>query len=252
MVSKCEHKYQSTMTGEPTEQLAQLREEIAELRREMAEVREVQPSARIDQFRRTCAGTIIEGELIRAKEALEARAGDCPKREKCIPLLSKSYGVLLESLRTGHLSSGEVTEIRRGFEDVQKLCTDEQCGGCLIEANRLFAAQVKLLRSAGVYTGGEMNERVQELEEEGVAAWIGEPLANVIRIRILKSLAEEPRSFADLSKLTGLRGGNLLFHLEKLQASTTISQKGERKEYTITSRGTLLLEAVAGLMDKMG
>lgn len=63
-----------------------------------------------------------------------------------------------------------------------------------------------------------MNERVQELEEEGVAAWIGEPLANVIRIKIFKSLAEEPRSFADLSKLTGLRSGNLLFHLEKLQA----------------------------------
>lgn len=116
------------MTGEPTEQLAKLGEEIAELRREMTEFREVQPSAGTDHFRKACTGTIIEGELIRAKEALEARTGNCPKREKCIPLLSKAYGILLESLRTGHLSSGEVTEIRREFEDVQKLCTDDQCG----------------------------------------------------------------------------------------------------------------------------
>lgn len=85
-----------------------------------------------------------------------------------------------------------------------------------------------------------------------MVAWIGEPLANVIRVKILKSLANEPKSFADLGKLTGLRGGNLLFHLEKLLDAGMILQKGERKEYVLTGRGHELLEAAAALMEKTG
>ena len=56
----------------------------------------------------------------------------------------------------------------------------------------------------------------------------------------------------DLGKLTGLRGGNLLFHLEKLISAGMILQKGERKEYVLTARGHDLLGAVAILMEKFG
>ena len=91
-----------------------------------------------------------------------------------------------------------------------------------------------------------------KLAYEAVVVWIGETLAKVIRVKILKSLASEPKSFADLGKLTGLHGGNLLFHLEKLISAGMILQKGERKEYVLTAHGHELLRAAAVLMDKLG
>jgi len=48
-------------------------------------------------------------------------------------------------------------------------------------------------------------------------------------------LDSEPGAFADLSKLTELCGGNVLFHLEKRSNAGMILQKGERKDYFITT-----------------
>ena len=110
----------------------------------------------------------------------------------------------------------------------------------------------KTAEKCGVYVGDSIGEQIQELPDEAVVAWIGEPLANVIRVKILKSLASEPKSFADLGNLTGLRGGNLLFHLEKLLDAGMILQKGERKEYVLTGRGHELLGTAAVLMEKTG
>lgn len=39
---------------------------------------------------------------------------------------------------------------------------------------------------------------------------------NIRRLEILKDLSIEKRSFSSLSNMTGLCGGNLLFHIGKL------------------------------------
>ncbi|MDU9375887.1 hypothetical protein McpSp1_04660 [Methanocorpusculaceae archaeon Sp1] len=234
---------------------AELREEIrslrAELRRYIAAETSDNNSA-LEAFRKNSAEMLIKGELEHAKKTLEAQAENCSAKDKCLPQFSKTYETLLKSLKTGSISAEEITKIRREYENAQKMCSNENCTGCLAEADRLFAAQTKLLKSAGVYAGDSVAEQIQELSDDAVVAWIGEPLANVVRVKILKSLASEPKAFADLAKLTGLRGGNLLFHLEKLTSSGMILQKGERKDYAITSRGRELLHATAVLIEKIG
>ncbi len=244
------------MTDISPDEIAALRAEIQALRTELRchTERPAVPgrSAALDVFRKNCADAVITAELAGAKDALAAKAANCPYQEDCLPCLARTFALLLESLRTGTLSAEELANIRREFETAQKQCSFDSCSGCLIEANRLFASQVRLLKSAGVYTGDDNELRIQELSDEGVTAWIGEPLSNVIRVKILKSLASEPKSFADLAKLTGLRGGNLLFHLEKLLTAGIILQKGERKEYTLTSRGYELLVSAASLMERIG
>ncbi|HJJ96969.1 MAG TPA: winged helix-turn-helix domain-containing protein [Methanocorpusculum sp.] len=237
-------------------ELAALRAEIEALRTEVGRCINVpeskNSSGTLDTFRKHAADAIIAGELARAKETLRAQAENCPAKEQCLPQFEKTLTALLGSLKTGSISAEEITKIRREYEDAQKLCRYEHCTGCLLEADKLFAAHTKLLKSAGVYAGDSIGEQIQELSDEAVVAWIGEPLANVIRVKILKSLASEPKSFADLGKLTGLRGGNLLFHLEKLLDAGMILQKGERKEYVLTGRGHELLGAAAVLMEKTG
>ncbi|MCZ9313214.1 MAG: winged helix-turn-helix domain-containing protein [Methanocorpusculum sp.] len=239
-----------------TAELAALRTEIETLRTEMRRCINTPESGNssgtLDTFRKHAADAIIAGEMMRAKETLETQARNCPAKEQCLPQFEKTLSILLGSLKTGSISPEEITKIRREYEGAQKLCTYEYCTGCLLEADKLFAAYTKLLKSAGVYAGDDIGEQIQDLSDEAVVAWIGEPLANVIRVKILKSLASEPKSFADLGKLTGLRGGNLLFHLEKLLAAEMILQKGERKEYVLTGRGHELLSAAAVLMEKIG
>lgn len=244
------------MTDISPDEITALRTEIQALRTELRchTDRSAVPErmTALDAFRKNCADAVITAELAGAKDALAAKAANCPHREDCLPCLARTFALLLESLRTGRLSTEELADIRREFEAAQKPCSFASCSGCLIEANRLFASQVRLLKSAGVYAGDENELRIQELSDEAVVAWIGEPLSNVVRVKILKSLASEPKSFADLSRLTGLRGGNLLFHLEKLLIAGVILQKGERKEYTLTTRGHELLVSAASLMERIG
>ncbi|HNS24836.1 MAG TPA: ArsR family transcriptional regulator, partial [Methanobacteriaceae archaeon] len=53
--------------------------------------------------------------------------------------------------------------------------------------------------------------------------------------------------FSQLSELTGLKGGNLLFHLQKLTETDMILQRHERGDYMITEKGYSVLMALSEL-----
>ncbi|WP_440955079.1 helix-turn-helix domain-containing protein [Methanosarcina sp. Mfa9] len=73
---------------------------------------------------------------------------------------------------------------------------------------------------------------------------IVDALSSTARVRILKALHDEGKSFTALSKLTKLRGGNLLFHLDKLQSKGLIRQREERGEYQTSLQGHNLLNSL--------
>ncbi|MFH0967052.1 MAG: ArsR family transcriptional regulator, partial [Methanobacteriota archaeon] len=52
------------------------------------------------------------------------------------------------------------------------------------------------------------------------------------------------KTFSDLSHLTKLRGGNLLFHIRKLQEAGMIIQRHERGDYIITEKGFRILSSI--------
>ncbi|MFY1113364.1 MAG: hypothetical protein AB3K77_17035 [Methanosarcinaceae archaeon] len=68
-------------------------------------------------------------------------------------------------------------------------------------------------------------------------------MSSAARVRILKALHDEGKSFA-LPKLTKLRGGNLLFHLDKLQSKGLIRQREERGKYQISLQSHNLLNSL--------
>lgn len=65
----------------------------------------------------------------------------------------------------------------------------------------------------------------------------------------MKSVFFNPQTFSDLSQLTSLRGGNLLFHIKILQDSNLIIQKHERGEYALTKKGFKIMNLVSNLED---
>lgn len=90
-------------------------------------------------------------------------------------------------------------------------------------------------------------ESTKDLPEENVVSEILEPLSNKQRLQMLKALSAETKTFSALSTLTGLRGGNLLFHLQKLQDGGMILQRNERGDYMITEKGYKALRGISEL-----
>jgi len=71
-----------------------------------------------------------------------------------------------------------------------------------------------------------------------------EPVSNNHRLEILKAVSFEMKSFSAFSELTSLRGGNLLFHLQKLLDNGLILQMHERGDYMITDKGLKILQGL--------
>jgi predicted transcriptional regulator len=77
-----------------------------------------------------------------------------------------------------------------------------------------------------------------------VMSEILEPVSNPQRLEILRAVALETKSFSSFSEITGLRGGNLFFHIQKLTDSGMILQQHERGDYMITEKGFRILQGL--------
>lgn len=118
----------------------------------------------------------------------------------------------------------------------------EKCKTCFSEISILFEKQVNLMRSLCIYsTNQEKKQDISVICEESLVKDVLEPLSNRQRLQILKSMANETKTFSSLSELTGLKGGNLLFHLQKLLDGDMILQRHERGDYMLTEKGYKLL-----------
>ena len=139
--------------------------------------------------------------------------------------------------------------------EAQKQEKTKNCGKCVSEASDLFEKQVRLMRSLQIYedrTEGAEQADISELQPEKMVPEICEPIANKQRLLMLKALSGESKTFSELSKLTGLRGGNLLFHLQKLLDTGMIRQRSERGDYIITRKGFSTLQGLSRIYSEVG
>lgn len=133
------------------------------------------------------------------------------------------------------------------LNDMRNNAPSKQCEKCFSQVKNLFGKQINLMRSLRIYdTNGEKKQEISPIPEEFVVT-ILEPLSNKQRLQILKAIAIETKTFSALSELTGLRGGNLLFHLQKLLDSEMILQRHERGDYMITDRGFKVLRSIGDM-----
>ena len=152
-----------------------------------------------------------------------------------------------------HIKDGQVSdEIIQSYREQMKTMRSkgpfDRCDTCFSEVHRLFEKQIDLMQSLGIYQkiadtpGGS-----GEIANESVVKDLLEPVANVQRFEILKALSIQTRTFSDISQMTGLRGGNLLFHVRKLTDTGMILQRHERGDYIITDKGYKTLVAISEL-----
>jgi DNA-binding transcriptional ArsR family regulator len=173
---------------------------------------------------------------------------DCKMKEQCFAVFMEFLQATAKHIKNDRVSEDLVLSYREQLKNMRRKGPFKRCDTCFQEVSGLFEKQIELMKSLGIYDRTNKETPINvELSEEDLVRNILEPVANVQRVQILKSLAGQTRTFSDLSQLTGLRGGNLLFHIKKLTDTGMILQRHERGDYIITEKGWKTLNHVIDL-----
>lgn len=239
------------------EKCEQASQEFAEIKKQLAEVRSdlKRYAERMNQQYVELLLAASRKEVISALQAYVVEdvaegldvhmVKNCEMRVACRKKLGDVLTAGAGLLRQDGVSEEEVEEVRSVLKRIRQNAPYNKCDGCLNEASRLFGKEVSLMQSLQIYSSKEdRRASITGLPEEDFVSDVLDPLANKARLQILKALYVETKTFSALSELTGLRGGNLLFHLQKLLDTGMIIQKHEGGEYLITEKGYTVLNKI--------
>ncbi len=154
----------------------------------------------------------------------------------------------MDELASSNASEETVAARRSQLRELSESAPSDHCGTCFSKAGELYEKQVRLMRSMRLYRTPSQEKR--EIEGISVGDFVKgtlEPVANKARLQMLQAVSNGTMTFSALSELTGLRGGNLLFHINKLIANEMIIQRHERGDYMITEKGYRTLIALCDL-----
>ena len=201
----------------------------------------------LSDFRKGFSETVVAHLSQDIEEGLKnGMVKGCDMRETCKSLFSDSLhrnaALFREEKVSEDLTQKNVSSLREMHENVPY----PKCKKCFTEVERLLDDQIAIMHSLKIYQVERPEKNgLRALPEEIVVKQILEPLANRQRLQIMKVLSGATNTFSGLSQLTGLRGGNLLFHLSKLLGCGMILQRSGRGDYMITERGYTALKGVA-------
>jgi len=197
--------------------------------------------------RRDFLNSIIEHIVDDIDDGLDKNmVKECQIQETCRSNFTKFLRENANLLKHDGVAEDIILGKQSELERMRNNAPYDQCWKCFQEVSNLSDKQVKLMRSLRIYnTGSEQKKDILVLPEDTIVTDILEPLSNRQRLQILKAVAIETKTFSALSKLTGLRGGNLLFHLHKLLDTGMILQRHERGDYMITDKGFKVLKGIS-------
>ena len=234
-------------------EIRELKTEISGLRTDLKRFIERANQQHIDtvltDLKKNYAGLFTEHQVESAKTDLSAHmVHDCKMREKCYELFMEFLQNTSQHIKDGQVSDEIIRSYREQMKAMRSKGPFDRCDTCFTEVHRLFEKQVDLMQSLGVYQKAADNAgSPSEPADDSVVRDVLEPVANIQRFQILKSLMVQTRTFSDISQMTGLRGGNLLFHIRKLTDAGLILQRHERGDYIITDKGYKTMAAVSQL-----
>ena len=119
-----------------------------------------------------------------------------------------------------------------------------------MQSNMQLLSQLRLIETPAVSLS-QNTATVNSLDAEKANKLIVSPISNKVRIQILQSIYRGENRFNDLSRATGLEGGQLLYHIKKLKEADYMDQF-ESKDYVLTPKGIKGLVMLAQLSHELG
>ncbi len=247
IIHRCEMTVKDDVVGK---EIVQLKQKVDEMGLELRYITALLQGSQAPDTRRPELFDLLRDE---ARQKAESRldagmAKRCEMRPECrqrfMELLDENLG-LLDRTRVTEEDLDRQTE---KLEALRSKAAAGRCDGCFREVGSLFQDQTELMRQLRLYRSKEeIRDSIDTMPEDLIVRDILEPLSNPQRMLIMKSLSRSQRSFTELSSLTGLRGGNLLFHLQRLTGTGMVFQRGGRGDYALTPKGQRSLEYVNDL-----
>jgi DNA-binding transcriptional ArsR family regulator len=203
--------------------------------------------------RKDMANTVIGYVIEDAKCSLDDNmVKRCDMRDACrsrfIEFLENNAG----SLRQDNVSDETILKNKSMLSGIKAKAPYKKCDLCFSEVSGLFEKQVGLMRSLRIYDASEPKAPdITAMPEENIVADVLEPISNKTRLQILKALYYDTKTFSALAELTGLRAGNLLFHLQKLLGGGMIIQRYEGGDYMITDKGYQVIVMINEIYGKL-
>ena len=174
----------------------------------------------------------------------------CEMKDECKQKFSRFLQENTGLIHQDNIPEEAITQNQSQLSELESTAPFKKCDTCFLEVNTLFEKQINLMRALRIYsTNGEKKQNISSISEESIVKDVLEPLSNKQRLQILKAMTNETKTFSTLSELTGLRGGNLLFHLQKLLDTNMIFQRHERGDYMLTEKGYKLLVILSEIND---
>ena len=234
-------------------ELAQLRDKVEEMGSELKHIASMLQGSRTEPNDRYRFFDLLREEA-RQKAEIKLDTGmakRCDMRPECRKRFMELLDENLQLLDRPRISGEDLRRQSDKLDALKAQASTGRCDGCFDEVGALFKQQTELMRQLKLFRSrDEVRDSIDGLPEEQVVKDLLEPLSNPQRMTILKSLSRSTRSFSELSNITSLRGGNLLFHLQRLSASGMISQRNGRGDYSLTPRGLTALEMVNDLYQR--
>lgn len=169
----------------------------------------------------------------------------CDNREKCRRALTDILQKNASLIKQPSIDDESIENNRTELTELREQVPYDKCNICLSEGSALFEKQVTLMQSLRIYEANkDQKQDISAIPSQSVTSTIIDPLCHPKRFEILKAVYYQTMSFTSLSKLVGVRGGNLLFHLQKLLDSGMIIQQHERNDYMITKKGVKVMEGI--------
>jgi len=239
------------MDDDMRNEFAAIRSALSEMREDLRRFTERSNQQHLESILESCRSNFSNAIVGYGKNEIEqglekTMVKKCDMREACKSIFSELLKENIGQIQKSKVSEESIRKTRSKLKELRENARNDQCVTCFSEATRILDKQVDLMHSLNINRDkSELNEIIPVLSDERMVEDMLEPLSNKQRMQIMKALSSETKTFSALSSLTGLRGGNLLFHLQKLLDYDMILQRNERGDYMITEKGYKALRGIA-------
>jgi hypothetical protein len=178
----------------------------------------------------------------------------------CKTMLTQHQQRFTTSLKTGRFddSYAELKQVKEKMRQSRALMEEqgrEGCVACIQNELDVLASSERLLAqlrsiSSPALTLEQGRTTVDGLDPVRAAEQLLDPLSNKTRLMILKSVFMGENRFTDFVNVTGLDGGQLLYHIRKLMNSGHLTQY-ESKDYVLMRMGMRSIMLVAQLTQEL-
>ncbi len=231
-------------------EIVQLKQKVEEMGLELRYISTLLQNTQVTDLRRPELFDLLRDEARKKAESrLDAgMAKRCDMRPECRQRFMELLDENLNLIDKPRVTEEDLDHQSEKLESLKLQAVAGRCDGCFREVGSLFQDQTELMRQLRLYRSKEeIRDSIDLMPEDIIVRDLLEPLSNPQRMVIMKALSRSQKSFTELSTLTNLRGGNLLFHLQRLTGTGMVFQRGGRGDYALTPKGQRSLETVNDL-----